>query len=78
MPRIHVIEYGKIMKSNQKDKIKMLNNCTDQKSMNCFLTLPMTSWGMTLSTLKLTVLHKGLHSPITIMSPSFTVKAGEQ
>ena len=50
----------------------------NQKSMNCFLTLPMTSWGMTLRTLKLTVLQRGLHSPMTTMSPSLTEKAGEQ
>ncbi len=50
----------------------------NQKSMNCFLTLPMTSWGMTFKTLKLTVLQRGLHSPMTMMSPSLTVKAGEQ
>jgi hypothetical protein len=49
-----------------------------QNNMNCFLTLPTTSLGITLRTLKWTVLVKGLHWPITTMSPYFTEKAGEQ
>lgn len=50
---------------------------TDQKSMNCFLTLPTTSCGVTLRTLKLTVLLTGLVSPMRTISPSLTEKAGE-
>ena len=50
----------------------------NQKSMNCFLTLPTTSLGMTFKTLKCTVLQRVLHCPMTTISPSLTLKAGEQ
>jgi hypothetical protein len=49
-----------------------------QNKTNYFLTLPIMLFGLTLRTLKLTVLAKGLHSPMVTMSPSLTLKQGEQ
>jgi len=40
--------------------------------------LPEDSLEFTSSTLKHTVLERGLHSPMTTWSPSFTRKQGEQ
>lgn len=68
----------KIDKIIEKFVIQVIGYNHNQKSMNCFLTLPTTSLGMTLSTLKWTVLVKGLHCPTTTISPSLTEKAGEQ
>ena len=51
---------------------------TDQNNMNCFLTFPTTSWGVTLRTLKWTVFVRGLHSPTIAISPILTLRAGEQ
>ena len=65
------------------ESLKMILMCinnvkTDQKSINCFLTLPTTSLGVTFKRLKLTVLLRGLHSPTRAISPTLTWKAGEQ
>lgn len=58
-------------------RMEWLNIGHNQKSINCFLTFPTTSWGVTFKTLKWTVLVKGRHSPIKTISPSLTEKAGE-
>lgn len=54
------------------------NMSLNQNNINCFLTLPTTSFGITFKTLKWTVFVRGLHCPITTISPYLTEKAGEQ
>ena len=55
-----------------------LNQSLPQNRVNCFLTFPTISLGITFRTLKWTVLVMGLHSPMMAISPYFTLKAGEQ
>ena len=59
-------------------KKKFYNKLSFHNKTNCFLTEPIIWFGVTFKTLNLTVFERGLHYPTTTISPSLTLKHGEQ